>query len=709
MTETDSGNQKEEKSQINSSEDVSDGPDVSEDDVSIERVEVAVKKVATAVPDGALAGRGDNERIYDKYDKQKKKKGRDAAVIHRSTDKKLNTISEIDDIDADKYYLSMIDLDEKRYFGIKNGLSFGRGEEDDTKRIEVIVEDEGDQKVQGQSLYCKFYVVNDLLYVLSLNSDYVNVNIRKLLRGQFCPVNYGDRIILDKKIMVVEKDRPLILEEERKVDHSYKKAKEAIQEEEVKKKLTFKEKLLIFYNVFLTNLVSVPKGLFEYFFDKISKIPRRLLLLPDKDFESDQTPFYLASAMRRITAIFIDILLILVCALPIEIILGKDLYSSINNHILNLFMQCYRIFFSWLAYLFLSLGLSLEGIFQKEVNKYLYFFFNSIPLSVAVPILLIFIPFIGTTLGQFLVGIDVNMFRFRDRILSLLRGMLGLFFCPFLVLDLPILLSIPSLKEIISRSVLWTKNSQCSQKSGPIKFSGINLLLLKMRSVRNNIFLFLVHIWRALIIVPISVKNKIAEKLLLLIKTIKLISKVLKIISIFLYLGKYRVEIASVERRLLAFFLDITLVGTLSYLLKLSGLKIILSLDYYLVKQLLTFYQAIFQLVIGDGFLSAKATTILWSGYSQLSLLILLLHIVLIPAILGGTVCQYILGIRTNKTNAAKKVGIRGVLQAAVRSGSRATIGCLLFPFVIFDLPLLWGMPSIKEIATRELLIRGKK
>lgn len=625
-------------------------------------------------------------------------------VSNKSSGHRTANVLEI--FDEIEYYLCIKGV---KHIKIVDYLSFGKGKNSD---IQIRTND-------SDLRHCRFYQNSNLLNIMDLGSkNGIYVNGKKLLPGQLKVLVYEDLIRIDRYIVKVTATPPLMLDEIKVVDNSYKhesniKKKEAtpkIKANNQKKIIAdswfkrFKRQIFLFFQAKKLDLNDSIKSIFFIDLQEIGMV--------------------FPSWKRRSLGLLLDLALSLLLALVLS---NNSLYQYINHLTFKLFNKFY----------YLILGTTPLFYFIKILLLKI----QNFPLSIFFILGIISNLVFGVGLFAFILNIRSTKDGILGRIVGLIRFSIGVIISPFFIVDLlPTFFKLPTLKEMFTRSCLVViepeklacdSSNQAEKEKLPTKEEASEDVdenegdlstdenghqakenALNDKNKQPPSFIQRCKNWLN------KLYSKITNYLVFMPKAfiknlLPLWRKMLLLPTLSRHPGH---TYPSPSRRFMALAIDFTLIIMLDLVVKGNAQvnAIYSSLNNSILKITLTFYQMTITNTFGtlNHLLSQLFPSPLYfdtqfvlrlvnDSLSRCPLTIALVVLLLPSLIVKVSLGQFLLKIRVKSTTR---------VFSRISSLIRAVIGFFTLPlFFIFDFPALYNIPTCKELVSRSCLIVKRK
>ncbi|MBF0314500.1 MAG: hypothetical protein HQK50_13320 [Oligoflexia bacterium] len=607
------------------------------------------------------------ERKYDAHGKliKQNRKGEKEHVEVRKA-KASPTELESEDDDEKTFYLcveGMENCEEKRFFNVQTAIAFGCGE-----HSHIVVNDP-----DGVLRHCKVYLMNNYLVLMSQHQMRgITVGERDISAGKLWVLDTSSKISLGGVMISVTKTRPLILEEPRKVDHAYRK--KVTEAEAVKKNKTLSEQLAEFWSFLCREGIRLLKK-FSY------------ANLEGKGIE-------IVSRKFRFLLFSIDVM---ICFWADFFLRSLNSYNLVCTDIIHAITEGY--------------GFLLDQWFSS--NSIIFFFLERFLEAFPITTYLFW-----TLLGALLYGVSIPAYLLRvrvlndpitQRILPPLKAIFGAVTLPFFVLEIPLIMGLPTIKEMIFRSCLVTlpslemmrlrklrRHKSKDNKDKDIDTTYVDIVLESVHGEAKKLS-FRDRIAEALS----ALFEKIIAKIKAILEKSALYRRLVRWIRILLMLPERDLAtglpiylIPRWRRRSCAFAIDLAIIFAFTHLLG-DFFPIVNEWDRLLFAKMLYAYQYVLSATGISGDIVFIYMNMSFSLLEKISFLLAIFFLLMIPLLLGSTLGQFILQI-----DGPMRGGI-----GRVTTCIRCSLGLVLLPLAPLDLTMAIGIPSMKEIFSRSLLI----
>ncbi|MBF0363520.1 MAG: hypothetical protein HQK49_21040 [Oligoflexia bacterium] len=617
------------------------------------------------------------------------------------------------------YYLT---IDSDYHINIIKSCLIGS----DSDIAEFVIKD-----LHNSPKICKFYLENDLLYILNLQfKTVIKINSTVLNPGKLYILKYKESIFIEYHKLEINPEIPLILEDPEEIakrrkqweeefnrslgrDNDNNPQKKEDDKKESKDTLPLDEKIKIFFSQLSNDISTLFQAL-------INEIFFRTFLYNNK------LELQLASIERRLLAFSLDIGLAITLH-SLLIILNINEYHTFNN----LFNDNLS---SNINLLLIQIDKTNTPLIMTAIKNYLAL----TPLMIYFSQQLLFTFLLGNSLFGSILGITGHAGFIYNRIMGLFRTTIGLLTFPFIIFDLPLLFAYPSFKEIISRSLLVKKikvvKEQLAETETKTETKIKRKTVSKTATVddqnedkRQNEKIDIDEEIKQILTIPNRLQlfqEFIKEKLNKNVVTAKILfiyQKTSNLISFLLLTNTYNRKdgyiFPTIERRICALILDLT-IPTIIYKLfierKQFAIDIIINIDNLIP----------IEIIKQIGKLNSLASLYIYNFYSNITFYInqilnssfsleqyhfhlftqippmpVILFYLTFNLILGVSLFQFIFGIRSS---------IKSFFFKRIMGVIRSSIGLILLPYMIFELPLIFKIPSFKEILSRNALVNNK-
>lgn len=589
---------------------------------------------------------------------------------------------------------------------------------------------------------CKFYRHNQQLYIFPLqNKTEIKIQSKIIKAGKLHLLKYKDSIFIEYNKLDIYPEIPLILEDPEEMARKRKEREEEFnkaigfnkgqdgkktEDEKDKKNKNKKESLPLRQQITLlfTEIKDAITNGFTSFFDNL--FFTNLLLSNPK--------IQLASSFRRIPALILDLMLATGLHFALLHLKIKEYLSISHNFNID--------FITTIAPIFSPLGKSHSNVIISSLKTQV----DIVPLLMFLALQVSFTLILGNTLFSFILGIRSHGNLIFNRTIGVLRCIFGLITLPLIIFDIPLLMNIPTVKEILFRSpfIINIKEKKVLEKE--TQDNGEKLkegeedkenndkekdkkeddenknkdgenaeqeaeLIEEQVTIEEEIQEILTIPNRLQIMQMYTRenlnKNIVTSKLLTIYdKFINLFSGLL---LINIYNKKNNFKFPDFSTRFFSLSLDIAvptifckfvIVNNYFAIIPADILKEYLNTNSLVTTYIYNFYSNV--IFHANNILHISLSFDRYYNFLLTTLppLPIILFYIIFNLLLGVSLFQFIFGIRSS-TNSFIFKRIVGPIRAA--------IGLTLLPYLLFELPIILRTPSLKEILTRSALVQYYK